>query len=308
MASPIVIITTIEAAFGMVLNGINMYLVLSHGRKIYHYLFAALLSTYFIWDLTIFLSMVRNEHVNELPIYGYITIIPGATIQTLIFTFTVIYIGKPIKWAVALAWIITIALVLLVPLGVIYEINGVHSYPWGNIFAIESTPFDPLIIVLWFAMILPACWLLYRHSKTAFKNLERRHALYIMAGFLVTALAVVKVLVVMGVNAPVLLPLGMFLVDVFAMIIGIAILKDKLFDITVIIKKGTLYSLLAAILIFGFSFTEHVLITFFGELIGGHSDIIHFISIAVGIAIMLPFKKRIEHFIDNYFAQKILEF
>ena len=308
MSSPIVTITAIEAAFGMLLNSTNMYLVLSRGRKTYHYLFAALLSTYFIWDLTIFLSMVRNEHVNELPIYGYITIIPGAMIQTFIYHFTVVYVRKPIKWSIVLVWVVTAAVVLLTLFGVVYEISGIHSYSWGNIFAIESSPFDPIIILLWFGMILPACWLLYRHSKTARKALERRHARYIMAGFLVTAFAVLKVLIVMGIDAPVLLPLGMFLVDVFGLIIGIAIIKEKLFDITVIIKKGTLYSILAATLIFVISFSEHVLITYFGKLIGGHSEIIHLISIAIGIAILMPLKHRIEHAIEKYFAQKKLEF
>ena len=308
MSSPIVIITAIEAAFGLLLNGTNFYLVLTRGRKTYHKLFAALLSTYFIWDLCVFLSMVRNDYINELPIYGFITIIPGATIQTLIYHFTIVYLRKPLKWSVVLAWIVTGILLILIPFGVIYKIDGVHRYPWGNIFAIESSPFDPLIILLWFAMILPACWLLYRHSKTARNALERRHARYIMAGFLVTAFAVVKVLIVMGINVPVLLPLGMFLVDVFGVIIGLAIIKDRLFDITVIIKKGTLYSLMAALLIFVFSFSEHVLITYFGKLIGGHSEIIHFISIAVGIAVLMPLKHRIEHAIEQYFAQKSLEF
>jgi hypothetical protein len=308
MASAIVVVTAIEAAFGLVLNGANLGLVLSQGRRAYHYLFAVLLATYFIWDLCVFLSMVRNEHVHELPIYGIITIVPGATIQTLIYTFTVVYVGRRNRWSVPVVWIITMALVLLIPLGVIYQINGVHRYPWGNIFAIESSPWDPLVILFWFGMILPACWLLYRHARTAATDLERRHALYVMAGFLVTAFAVLKVLVVMGVNAPLLLPMGMFLVDVFAVIIGVAIVKDRLFDVTVVIRKGTLYSILAAMLIFAISFSEHVLITYFGKLIGGHSEVVHLISIAVGIAILMPFKQRIEHAIDRHFTEKKVVF
>jgi hypothetical protein len=252
--------------------------------------------------------MIRNEHVNELPIYGYITLIPGATIQTLIYHFTVVYLRKPVKWSVVLVWIVTGAVLLLIPLGVVFQINGIHTYHWGNIFAVESSAYDPLVFVLWFGMILPACWFLYRHSKEASTELERRHARYIMAGFLVTALAIVKVGVVMGINVPVILPLGMFLVDIFGLIIGLAIIKERLFDITIIIKKGTLYSLLAAVLIFLFSFSEHVLITYFGELIGGHSEIIHLVSIAIGIAVLMPLKHRIEHAIEKFFAQKKLEF
>ena len=59
-----------------------------------------------------------------------------------------------------------------------------------------------------------------------------------------------------GIDVPIVMPIGMFLVDVFGVIIGIAIIKDRLFDITIIIKRGALYSLLAAILLFAFSFRD----------------------------------------------------
>lgn len=308
MSSTIVILTAVEAAFGLIINFAILYLVIRRGRKTYHYLFAALLLTYVTWDLSIFLSMLRNAHLNELPIYGYITMIPGATIQTLIFHFTWVYTRKSLKWPIFLVWSITFLTVLLIPLGLVYQIKGVHSYQWGNIFAIKSSPLDPLVFLLWFGMILPACWFLYRFAQTAATNLEKKHAHYIMAGFLVTALAVVKVLIVMGVDAPLLLPLGMFLVDVFGAIIGLAIIKEHLFDITIIIQKGALYSLLAAFLIFASSFIEHVIITYFGRLIAGHSEIIHLISIAVGIAILMPLKHRLEHAIQTYFARRKVEF
>jgi len=76
----------------------------------------------------------------------------------------------------------------------------------------------------------------------------------------------------------------------------------------VIIKKGALYSALAALLIFVYSFSEHLLITYFGERIGEGSNLIHFISIAVGITILMPIKNRLERAIEGYFALKKLEF
>jgi len=87
----------------------------------------------------------------------------------------------------------------------------------------------------------------------------------------------------MGINLPFLLPMGMFLVDVFNAIIGIAIIKDRLFDITVIIKKGTLYSILAGLLIFVYSFVEHILVTFIGERVGENSTFLHLIAVAIGL-------------------------
>ena len=61
------------------------------------------------------------------------------------------------------------------------------------------------------------------------------------------------------------------------------------------------------ILLFVFSFSEHVLITTMGELIGGHSQLIHFISIGAGILVMMPLKHRVEGAVEKYFADKIVE-
>jgi hypothetical protein len=193
-------------------------------------------------------------------------------------------------------------------LGLAFKIDGVHQYAWGNIFAVVPTPFDPLIFVLWFGMILPACWMLYRQSKTAPTDLERRHARYIMTGFLVAAFALVKVLVTMGVDVPLLLPLGMFLTDVFAAIIGLAIIKDRLLDITVIVSKGTLYSILAAIVVFVFSVSEHLLTTYISHLIGEGSEVPHLISLALSIAAILPIKQWLERRIEHFFSERKLVF
>lgn len=122
------------------------------------------------------------------------------------------------------------------------------------------------------------------------------------------SIAVLKALVTIGVDLPFLLPMGMILNDLFVALIGLAIIKDRLFDITVIIKKGALYSALAALIVFVFSFSEHVFTTYLAEQIGGHSELLHFLSIAVAIAVLMPFKSRLERFVEHYFAQKKLEF
>jgi hypothetical protein len=121
-------------------------------------------------------------------------------------------------------------------------------------------------------------------------------------------LAVVKVGVVEGIYIPILLPLGMVLVDSFNASIGVAIINDRLFDVAVIIKKSTTCSILAAIVIFVFNFSGHLLITHLGKLVGGHSEIIDPASMALGIAVMMPVKRRIEHGIDRYFSLMVLEF
>jgi len=192
--------------------------------------------------------------------------------------------------------------------GVIYQIEGYYSYDWGNIFRVVPTVFDPLIFIVWFGINLSACWLLINNARKTTVLLERRHYFYIIAGLLVVTFAIVKTLVTQGIDLAFVLPLGMFLNDCFATIIGLAIIKERLFDITVVIKKGTLYSILAALLIFIYSFVEHILVTFIGEKVGESSTTLHLISIAIGIAVLMPVKNRIERRVEGYFAQRKLEF
>jgi len=308
MTSLIVIITAIESGFGFLLTSTILYLVLSRGRKAYHYLFAAFLLICVIWDLGTFLLMIRNEHVEELDIIGRIAILPCIFIPALIFHFANLYTGRPIKWAIALVWGSTGATWVPILAGVFYRIEGIYTYKWGNIFRVVPSVLDPMVFIFWFGINLSACWLLFKSARKATSRLERRHYLYIISGFLALTFAVVKALVTMGIDISFLLPLGMFLVDIFNAIIGIAIIKERLFDITVIIKKSAIYSALAAIVIFVFSFSEHILVTYLGESIGENSNLTYLISIAVGIAVLMPVKNRLERAIEGYFAHKKLEF
>src|SRR4030043_1247240 len=154
MASPIVILTAIESGFGALLTGTVLYLVLSHGRKPYHYLFAAFLFICFIWDLGTFLLMVRNEHVEELPVIGRIAILPCIFIPALIFHFVNLYTGRLIKWAIVLVWILTGLSWVPILAGLFYQIEGSYQYGWGNMFRVRPSILDPMIFIFWFAINL----------------------------------------------------------------------------------------------------------------------------------------------------------
>ena len=98
------------------------------------------------------------------------------------------------------------------------------------------------------------------------------------------------------------------LIAAFGAIVGIAIVKERLFDITIVVKKTTLYSIFLAIIVFVFSFSEHLLASYVGEFFGEHSIVIHMISIAVAIAILMPVRQKIERAIERFFTQRKVEF
>jgi len=306
--SAIVIITAVESTFGFLLTSAIFYLVLRTGRRSYHYLFAAFLFICMIWDFGILMTMVRNNQVEQLDVIGRIAVLPCVFMPSLIFHFVNLYIEKPVKWAIILVWVMTGLTWIPIMMGLVYQIEGYYSYEWGNIFRIERTIFDPMIFIICFGLNLSSCWLLFRSIRKAEEGLQKRHFIYVLCGFLAVTFALLKVLVILGINLAFLLPLGMFLNDTFVAIIGMAIIKDKLFDITVMIKKGTLFSILGALLIFVYSFIEHILVTFVGERIGESSTALHLVAVAIGIAVLMPVKNRIEKTVEGYFAHRKLEF
>lgn len=308
MPSAIVIATAVESSLGALLTSAILYLVLRHGRRRYHYLFAAFLLICFVWDAGTFLLMVRNTHLEELETIGFLIGVGCVFIPALLFHFACEYTGHIIKWAIVLGWGLCGVLWILGLIGYYWNVDGVYTYKWGNIFRVAPSFLDPWAAFGWFGLNLAACWMLYQHARRAASPLERRHAGYITAGCLVITFAIMKAGVAMGIDVPILLPMGMLLADVFNAIMGVAIIKVRLFDITLVVSKGTLYSILAGMLIFIYSLTEHTLITYFGELIGGHSGLANILAIAAGIAILMPFKQRMERGIDGYFSRRKLEF
>jgi hypothetical protein len=310
MASTTVIVTSITSFLGFLLNSGVMALVLSKGRKRHHYLFAAILLICAIWDFGIFLAMIRNRFVDELIIYGYVVFYPCMFLMPLIFHFTGTYLNQVRVKTTILFYAVGVISTVLMALGIMGRLDGVYTYSWGQIFRPDASLRVGLLLSLP-VLILPlifSCWFLCQAYKQETSYLPRRHLLYILISFIMITLSTVKTAVLFDIDVPFLLPAGMFFNDIFAAVIGIAIIKDWLFDITLIVQKGAIYSGLAAVIIFVFSFSEHMLATYLGHLFGEHSQIIHFLSIALVIAVLMPVKHRLERGIEGFFAKRQLEF
>jgi hypothetical protein len=308
--STTVALTAISAFIGFVLNSAVFYLVLSRRKFLYHYLFAAILFICAAWDLSITITMLRNEHPQDLITIGRIVNFVCLFMLPLIFHFTCSYINKPYPRATVTLWVLTTIFAILGLIGIVGQINDVYHYQWGSIWKGDQLFVTTtwLAIPLWVINAAVACRLLYSQYLRESSQVKRRHLLYLSISFMIIGLAVVKVLVVVGVDLAFLLPLGMAFNDLFIALIGIAIIKERLFDITLVLKKGALYSALGAGIILIFSLSEHMLATYIGEYLGEESFIIHIISIAVVIVILMPFKHRLEHIVENYFGQKQFEF
>lgn len=314
--STVVTFTAISSFIGFLLNSTVLYLVLSRGKKPYHYLFAGVLFICALWDLGIVMAMLRNEHPQELISIGYLVTIPCAFLIPFVFHFTCSYLDCPRVKTTTILWILTITMGMIMIAGIIWngmplgKIIGVYEYSWGNIWRGDESWWNGIIFAIpaYYVVFFIACWFLFSQFRKETSLIARRHLIFILISFLAMGLAGTKVFAVIGVDWPFLLPVGMALNDVFAALIGIAIIKEKLFDITVVLKKGALYSVIGAGVIFLFSFSEHMLATYVGEFLGEESFLIHLISIAVVIAVLMPVKHWLEKFLENYFSKRQFEF
>jgi hypothetical protein len=308
--STTVLVTSITSFIGFLLNSIVLFLVLSRGRQKYHYLFAGFLFICALWDLGIFLSMIRNSYVNELPIYGYIVWWPCIFMFAIIFHFTCAYLNQPRKKRTILLWVVCTIIFILGVFGLTGKIVGVYNYSWGNIYRPDSQLLTGNLIggPIFYFFGFSALWYLFRAYRKESSTLKKRHLLYIFISLLIVHFATSKIAILYNIDIPFLMPTCMLLNDIAAALIGIAIIKYQLFDITIIVKKTTIYSILAAIVVFVFSLSEHLLATYVGNIFGEQSIYIHLISVAAVIGVVMPIRKKVEGTIDRFFAKKKVEF
>jgi CDP-diglyceride synthetase len=254
--------------------------------------------------------MIRNNHVNELPIYGYIIWWPCMFLMPIIFHFTCSYLNQPRKWRTIILWAVCAIFFILGVAGLSGKIVGVYDYSWGHIYKPDHQLLMSNLIGAPFLYFFgfSALWYLFRAYKQESSPLKKRHILYIFISLLIVHLATAKVSILYDFDVAFLMPTCMLLNDIAAALIGIAIIKHGLFDITVVVKKTTIYSALAAIIVLVFSLSEHLLATYVSGIFGEQSAYIHIISVAVVIGIVMPVRKRVENGIERFFAKKKVEF
>jgi len=254
--------------------------------------------------------MIRNSHVNELPIYGNIIWQPCTFMFAIIYHFTCTYLNEPRKKRTIFIWAVSFIAFVLGVTGLSGKIVGVYNYSWGNIYRPDSMMLNGLLfsapVIYFFG--LSALWYLFRAYRRETLPLKKRHILYILISLLIIHLATSKIAILYGIDNGYWMPTCMLLNDIAAGLIGVAIIKYQLFDITVIIKKTTIYSVFLAIIIFVFSVSEHLLATYVGQIFGEHSFYIHLISVAAVVGVLMPVRQRVERSIERLFAKKTVEF
>jgi hypothetical protein len=308
MPSTVVLVTSIASFTGLIINTLVMFVILSRGRRKYHLLFALLLFTAAFWDLGIFLVMIRNSYPNEIVFYQSLISYPISFFPAFVYHFTTTYLNQPRAKSTIAIYVCCVLGPIGFAAGSAQPVSGVYNYSWGGIGRQVLNSATIGWYVLYHLSILVSCWLLLQARKRESSSVTRRHTMYILVSFIVFSLAHVKLLTAYGVDVAFTLPLGILLVGSFGALIGIAIIKDRLFDITVIVRKGIVYSVLAVLIIFIFDFSQHLIATFLEGIIGEHYEYANIASIAVVVVAFIPIKQRLEHTIGTMLTKKKIEF
>ena len=318
MPSTVVLFTSIASFIGAIINVLVMFVILSRGRRKYHLLFALLLFTAVCWDLSIFLVMIRNSYPDEIVLYQNILSVPFSLFPAFVYHFTTNYLNQSRKRSTIALYAYCVGAFVLSVTGTVQIYSGVYNYSWGTIgryhpiynygFGLIGGELANSAYLVYNLSILFSCWLLLKARKVESSPVTRRHIGYIIVSFIVFAVASVKTLVAFGVDVPFILPLGILFVDLFGAVIGMAILKHQLFDITVLVRKGIIYSVLATLVICVFDFSQHLIASFLGSIVGEHSTYVYFASVAVVIVTFVPLKQRLDHIIGGILAKKKFEF
>jgi len=308
MPSPVVFVTSIVSIMGLIINVLVMAVILSRGRGRHRFLFASLLLIGAFWDFGIFMIMLRNNFPSEVIQYQYIISIPMNFLPAFSFHFTTAYLNQVHKKITIALYAYCFGGFILIITGALKPISGVYEYSWGTIGRNDPTLANLSWLLVTYVTLALSCWLLLQAYRREPLAITRRHIRYILVSFIAFSVAHLKTLLVYGVDVAFLLPLGMLFIDSFGAVIGIAIVKDRLFDITVIVREGVVYSVLAAFIIFIFDFSQHLIATFFGDIAKEYSTYIQFASIAVVIIAFMPIKQRLEHAIGGMLNKKKIEF
>jgi len=163
----------------------------------------------------------------------------------------------------------------------------------------------PVFEILWIMVGAYGNIILYRayHNSGGYKRIQLRYYLIAFAiGYIGGATH--HVTAVFSANV---FPYGAFLVPMLPLLMTYAILRHKLLDIEVIIKKTLAYSLLVATITILYFIIVYLMERFFSIVAGYQSIPLAITIIALFSIIFTPLKNKIQYSIDKYFFKGTID-
>lgn len=198
------------------------------------------------------------------------------------------------KWLEAVAYLMSVAFLFFVFSD--HFISGFHEYPFGTI--ARAGPVFHVFSVLSFFTVFYCLFLLFSAMKAAQDNRWRNRIQYILGGMGLSALLVaLNILPVSGFN---IYPMGnfSFLPGIF---LAFGVLKYDLLDIGVLLRKGTAYFILTAVLTVIYVSIIVIFNALFWETGQKHPLVLPVFLALLVILLFDPIRTRVQAFIDRLF-------
>ncbi|MDH4230419.1 MAG: response regulator [Nitrospirota bacterium] len=171
-------------------------------------------------------------------------------------------------------------------------------YVFG-LFYNEVTPAYTLAILLYLFFVLFSYHLLIQFYRKA-KGYRRTQASYIMFGFLMGFVGATTTFLPMF-RIDLLYPFGNFGIVVYAVILSYAILRHRIMEFNLVVRKSVVYSLSVSLLTGLFVVLVFILTTYLSQVTGITSFTITVISALIIALLFAPLKNRIQLLVDKVF-------
>lgn len=215
------------------------------------------------------------------------------------YHFTISFLSKKneIKY-VALAYILTI---MITPLSLTSNLflSGVYKYYWG--YYSKAGFFHPFYLSVFFIIFFRGFYLLFKERrKKEMKHIRKLQIKYVFIAYVVALLGAIDYLPKYGIE---IYPFGFMFVILFILIVAYAIIRHKLLDIEVIIKKTLVFAGL-----FGVSYGVIVSFAYFGSIVFENVVRNRWIAMVPSVFVIVLILRPLEHFLrtitDEYLFQK----
>ncbi|MBI4312826.1 MAG: GAF domain-containing protein [Chloroflexi bacterium] len=224
------------------LNGLLVYPVLrSSPRNPVNRVFSLFLISMSLWGLTVYL--MRSSPDLEHALSWERTILPafiGATLFFLHFSFLYSRI-RPKRWVLPTAYLAAVAIIALVPFNLLV-VEMQHKF-YG--YAPKVAPFFYIYLAYLYVLVITAFLNLRQCYSHAATDEERNRTGYIIAGLIASVVGgTTDFLPVVGIPV---YPLGIVGNILFALLVSVAIVRQHLFDIRLVVRRGVALTLIGGV-------------------------------------------------------------
>ncbi|MBD3427242.1 MAG: hypothetical protein GF409_08500, partial [Candidatus Omnitrophica bacterium] len=262
-------------------------------------LFFLLSSSIFIWLLG-FGVLFSSKNIQMAMFWARFTYIGIIFIPSTTLHFTLSLIGIHKKKYVLILCAYSFSFLFLILSRTNLFIKGINTFFWGYYPAISYAYYPFLFLFFAFYVISlyylnKYIWGSQKDSIPLFKHIQLKYCFW---AFVIALFASVDFLAKFNLE---IYPSGYLFMLCFVSILAYAIIKHRLLEIDIVIKKTLLYSILISVITILYFIGVYILEKLFKRFVGYHSTIKAISIITFFSIIFIPLKNYIQRVLDKYF-------